>query len=50
VAEEIYARGLTDQPRPADLPAHILAHMVVPEYPDYTPGLAPPVARPAEAA
>jgi len=50
VAEEIYARGLTDQPRPADLPAHIQAHMVVPEYPDYTPGLAPPVARPAAAA
>jgi malate dehydrogenase (oxaloacetate-decarboxylating)(NADP+) len=37
VAEEIYARGLTDQPRPADLPGLIQAQMVVPEYPDYTP-------------
>jgi malate dehydrogenase (oxaloacetate-decarboxylating)(NADP+) len=36
VAEEAFATGLTDQPRPADLTAFIQARMFKPEYPDYT--------------
>ncbi len=35
VAEEVYASKLTDQPRPADLPAFIKSQMFKPEYPDY---------------
>jgi malate dehydrogenase (oxaloacetate-decarboxylating)(NADP+) len=35
VAEEVYASKLTDQPRPADLPAYIRSQMFRPEYPDY---------------
>ena len=35
VAEEVYKSKLTDQPRPADLPAFIRAQMFKPEYPDY---------------
>ena len=36
VAEEVYASNLTDQPRPADLPAFIQSQMFQPEYPDYS--------------
>jgi malate dehydrogenase (oxaloacetate-decarboxylating)(NADP+) len=36
VAEEVYARKLTDQPRPANLAEFIKARMFKPEYPDYS--------------
>jgi malate dehydrogenase (oxaloacetate-decarboxylating)(NADP+) len=36
VAEEVYASKLTDQPRPADLPAFIKSRMFKPEYTDYS--------------
>jgi malate dehydrogenase (oxaloacetate-decarboxylating)(NADP+) len=36
VAEEVYASKLTDQKRPADLPAVVQSHMFKPEYPDYS--------------
>jgi len=36
VAEEAYASKLTDQPRPADLPAFIKSKMFKPEYTDYS--------------
>ncbi|MFZ5495718.1 MAG: NAD-dependent malic enzyme [Verrucomicrobiota bacterium] len=35
VAEHAFARGLARQLRPADLAAHIRAHMFQPDYPDY---------------
>lgn len=35
VAETAYNRGYTRQIRPADLPAHIKAHMYQPDYQDY---------------
>ena len=37
VAEEVYAKNLTDQPRPADLPAFIQSQMFQPVYPNYAP-------------
>lgn len=37
VAALVYARGLTAQPRPADLAAHIRATMFDPHYPTYVP-------------
>ncbi len=36
VAEEVYAKKLNTQPRPADLPGYIRSQMFKPEYPDYT--------------
>ncbi len=36
VAEEVYAKKLTAQPRPADLLGFIQSQMFRPEYPDYT--------------
>lgn len=44
VAEEIYARHLTNQLRPADVPKYIQSQMFWPEYPNYGPsnGVAAP--------
>ena len=36
VAEEVYAKNLTNEPRPDDLAAFLSAQMFKPVYPDYS--------------
>jgi malate dehydrogenase (oxaloacetate-decarboxylating)(NADP+) len=38
VAEVAYAQGLADEPRPADLAAHVAGHVYTPAYHDYVGG------------